>query len=236
MNAAPEDPVLSGTKASLLDAAEALFAEHGVAGASLRAITSRAGVNLAAANYHFGSKDALLRAVIARRMRPVNRVRIARLDALEAEATAHCALEDLVDAFLAPVLVAGRALPGNGRDFVQLIGRVLSGHEEMLRGILQEELGEVIARFVPAFQRALPELGESELLWRIHFMLGALAHVMGARNMITLVRGDPAPADDLDRVLAALARFVIAGLRAAPGFSDAASRAKVPTEPNKEMP
>ncbi|MCP5112464.1 MAG: helix-turn-helix transcriptional regulator, partial [bacterium] len=40
------------TKLSLLDAAEAVIAEHGFAGASLRAITSRAGTNLAAVNYH----------------------------------------------------------------------------------------------------------------------------------------------------------------------------------------
>ena len=77
---APDD-----TKERLLDAAESLFADHGFAATSLRMITSAAGVNLASVNYHYGSKEALIQAVLERRLGPLNRDRLRRLDAIEAE-------------------------------------------------------------------------------------------------------------------------------------------------------
>ena len=76
------------TKTRLLDTAERLFAHHGIEATSLRTITAEAGVNLAAVNYHFQSKEALMHAVIARRLDPINQRRLAMLDAYEAEAGA----------------------------------------------------------------------------------------------------------------------------------------------------
>ena len=74
----------SETVERILDAAEQLFAEKGFSETSLRLITSKAGVNLAAVNYHFGSKDALFQAVLVRRVEPLNQQCIAELEALEA--------------------------------------------------------------------------------------------------------------------------------------------------------
>ena len=68
------------TKQRILDVAERLFATRGFHATSLRAITRAAEVNLAAVNYHFGSKDALLEAVMLRRLGPLNEIRQARLD------------------------------------------------------------------------------------------------------------------------------------------------------------
>ena len=72
------------TKARILDAAEALFMEHGFEATSLRLITAAAGVNLAAVNYHFGSKEELFQAVLTRRLDPMNQARVALLDRYEA--------------------------------------------------------------------------------------------------------------------------------------------------------
>ena len=72
------------TKQTILDAAEDLFAEQGYAATSLRQLTGKARVNLAAVHYHFGSKEDLAKAVLARRIEPINVERIARLDALPA--------------------------------------------------------------------------------------------------------------------------------------------------------
>src|SRR5882724_9640976 len=76
----------AATKARILDAAEALFMEHGFEATSLRSITAAAAVNLAAVNYHFGSKEELFRAVLTRRLDPMNQARVALLDRFEAEA------------------------------------------------------------------------------------------------------------------------------------------------------
>src|SRR5260370_25101598 len=74
------------TRTRILDAAEELFMLHGFEGTSMRLLTSRAGVNLAAVNYHFGSKDALIEALFRRKLDPMNTARIAELDRLESEA------------------------------------------------------------------------------------------------------------------------------------------------------
>src|ERR671936_54679 len=76
------------TRTRILDAAEELFMQHGFEGTSMRLLTAKAGVNLAAVNYHFGSKDALIEAVFHRRLDPMNVARMAELDKLEAEESA----------------------------------------------------------------------------------------------------------------------------------------------------
>src|SRR5579859_4078456 len=92
------------TKDRILDAAERLFAHKGIEATSLRTITAEAGVNLAAVNYHFQSKEALMHAVIARRLDPINQRRLAMLDAYEAEAAgAPVPLNQLLEAMLRPI-------------------------------------------------------------------------------------------------------------------------------------
>src|ERR1035441_873034 len=77
---------MTDTKDKILNAAERLIGEQGYAATSLRQIIAKAGVNLAAVHYHFGSKEDLLDAVVARKVTPVNEARIARLERVEAEA------------------------------------------------------------------------------------------------------------------------------------------------------
>src|SRR5918995_5698455 len=87
------------TRTRILDAAEELFMQHGFEGTSMRQLTTQAGVNLAAVNYHFGSKDALIEAVFRRRLDPMNAARIAALDELEASGRA-LAPDALIRAFI----------------------------------------------------------------------------------------------------------------------------------------
>jgi AcrR family transcriptional regulator len=126
------------TKTTILDAAEALFAEHGFVATSLRQLTTRAGVNLAAVNYHFGSKDELARAVLLRRIAPVNAERRRRLDALPQPAT----VEHVVRAFVEPVLRAGELVggenrPGRAADWCRLVGRINVEQPPFLRAFLR---------------------------------------------------------------------------------------------------
>src|SRR5439155_8021124 len=95
----------TATRERILDAAERLFAERGYDGASLRAITGQARVNLAAVNYHFRSKRALMRAVLARLLEPLNEKRLALLETcMAARANGPPALERHVEALVAPAL------------------------------------------------------------------------------------------------------------------------------------
>src|SRR5437763_1690153 len=118
------------TKAKILDSAEKLFGMKGFEATSLRDITAEAQVNLAAVNYHFQSKDALMEAVICRRIQPVNRRRMELLDASGENAT----VEDIIRAFFSPVFVEG-----NLGGVPALIGRVLADPGQFLKKLFPQE-------------------------------------------------------------------------------------------------
>src|ERR1700691_5782789 len=155
------------TKDRILNAAERLFARDGFEATSLRAITAEAGVNLAAVNYHFQSKEALVQAVIGRRMGPVNARRLALLDAYEAEAAgAPVPLEKTTDAFLRPVL---EIVGSQAHEFAPLVGRIYIEPGDFSVRVFKDQFQALALRFIPAFQRALPDLPHTELYWRLHF-------------------------------------------------------------------
>lgn len=210
------------TRERILDAAERQFAGHGIAGTSLRAITGEAQVNLAAVHYHFGSKDGLVRAVYERRLGPINAARLRLLEAAEAAAgDAPASLAALVEAFVAPPLRL-RLDPDQGAgtsacNFMPLMGRIFSEPGEEMESILSH-FAEVRRRFVPAFARALPQLSEADLLWRLHFTIGAMCQTAGAGKVLTHFSDGRCDATDVEGTIRRLVAFIAAGLQApAPG-------------------
>jgi AcrR family transcriptional regulator len=160
------------TKERILDAAEALFGSGGFAGTSLRELTRAAGVNLAAVHYHFGSKEALLAAVLDRRVAPVNLERLRRLGALE-EKPEPPDVEAILETLLQP------ALAMEGRPELRpILGRLHSEPVELIGPILDQQFGEIERRFTGALARALPELPAEELRARFQLVVGAMIHVL----------------------------------------------------------
>jgi AcrR family transcriptional regulator len=199
------------TKDRVLDAAERLFARDGIEATSLRAITTEADVNLAAVNYHFQSKDALVRAVIARRVVPVNLRRLELLEACEkAAGDGPLPIEGVVDAFVRPVL---EIYPSRAREFTPLMGRMYTEPEFATR-IYKEHMEPVATRFVAAYERALPDLPRVELLWRLHFSMGAVGHTMAASHVLRLFSNGQCDPSDVEGTLQRLKSFMIAGLTA----------------------
>jgi AcrR family transcriptional regulator len=200
------------TKDRILDVAETRFADHGFVATSLRDITSDAGVNIAAVNYHFGSKEALLAAVLERRIAPVNRERLELLDEAEAAANGGAAdLEALVRALLAPPFRRRLVVEGGAVKFLQLAGRIHSEPHAQARAIFLAQFGEVIRRFVPAFRKALPRVPEEEVSWRLLFIMGAMAHTMMSTHMFDVL-GCRQPSDT-EELLEALVQFAVAGIK-----------------------
>jgi AcrR family transcriptional regulator len=172
---APDDKRLQ-TRTAVLDAAERLFSERGVDGASVRDITAAAAANLGAINYHFGSKDALVMEVFARRLEPINRARIARLDSLEEAARGKpVELSQIVEAFVRPGLeIPLDASNREGVVVVRLINRCLAEPNPALKKFVEEQFAEVAERFDAAILRSARGLSREELFWRMIFFLGAL--------------------------------------------------------------
>jgi len=204
------------TKDRILDAAEIQFAEHGYDGTSLRTITQTAQVNLAAVHYHFGSKVQLFQALFERRVGPINDERLARLRTLQEECGERGPeLEQVLEAFFAPVVAHVGACDEGLRRFVQLAGRINSTKGEHVEAV-HDVFREVQERFFPVLEQLLPELGMPDLLWRLHFLIGSMCTVVSDTERLKLWSGGACDSTDPEQVLRQLVAFSAGGLRAAP--------------------
>ena len=209
-------PKSSLTKERILGAAEELFMEHGFEATSLRQITAAAGVNLASAHYHFGSKEELFEAVLTRRLDPMNQERVALLTRFEHAAAPHpLSCEKILAAMFIPALKLARDRERGGKNFLRLLGRAYADPAPFIRHFLSDQYAVMIARFKAAFRRALPQLPKKELTWRLHFIMGALSYTLAGTDTLKLIAAlSPGEADNDELLLRRLAPFLIAGLRA----------------------
>jgi AcrR family transcriptional regulator len=201
------------TRTRILDAAEELFMQHGFEGTSMRLLTAKAGVNLAAVNYHFGSKHALVEAVFRRRLDPMNAARIAELEKLEAENPAPSP-EAIIRAFITPGLRL-MADAKDGRNFTRLLGRTYTEPNKLVRQLIGQMYAPAMQRYKAALERALPQMPREELVWRMHFMFGTLAYTLAATDTVQLIAGcKPEDRYDAQLLEERLTAFLAAGLNA----------------------
>lgn len=205
------------TKSRILDAAERLFADKGFAATSLRNITAEAAVNLAAVNYHFGSKAGLVEAVFRRRVEPLNTGRLQQLAALELRGGDDArSVEAILRTFIEPALRMSRDADRGGAVFMRLLGRSYTEPSESIRRFMPELYREVKVRYGEALGRALPHLGQAELYWRMHFVVGTLAYTMAGTDALQLLANcDYCDPNDVEGVIRHVVTFVSAGMCAA---------------------
>lgn len=204
------------TKQRILDAAEGLFAKEGYHNASLRSITTKAKVNLAAVNYHFGSKDGLMTSVLERRLLPLNALRLKRLEEVAESAKAEKRpprAKDILFAFIEPTLKFKESSSG-AQNFITLIGRALTEPNDPVRAKFIELIGPVFHRLFGLLREALPHTPKEVLLVRLFFSMGGLSHAM-------MMNGRwPSPSDHVEIVCDAqtlidqLVPFITAGMEA----------------------
>ena len=171
------------TKTKILNAAERLFAERGFSDTSLRLITSRAEVNLASVNYHFGSKKELIQAVLARYLEMFMPQLASTLDelrnseqAIDQSAVFGC----LID----PLLQLNQFRNHGTTVFLQLLGRGYIESQGHLRWFITTHYGDVMASFNRAVQEANPHLSSEEIFWRLHFTLGTVVFTMASSDAL----------------------------------------------------
>lgn len=207
---------MHATKLAILRATERLVAAHGFEATSLRAITAAAKVNLAAVNYHFATKDALILAMLNRRMKPINEARLALLDQFEAEASgAPVKVEKILEALFRPVLEVVAEPVKGGRHFVRLLALCLAEPGAYLRPLVEKEFAEKTRRFHRALRRSLPHLSEAEAHWQLHLAYGAFFHTVAHSRVLELCSGGRCRLTNTEAVLARVIRFSAAGLRSA---------------------
>jgi AcrR family transcriptional regulator len=179
----------SDTKKCILDTAEKLFARQGFYATSLRMLTRKAGVNLAAVNYHFGPKEELIKAVIERRILPLNKIRLERMHNIKDNAGAEgCPVDirKILLAFFEPTFEFRKSGRG-AQDFISLIGRAFSDPRDTVRKLFLDIMEPVFQLFFELLCDALPSLPKNVVYLRLNFMLGAMAHSMNISQMCQLI-------------------------------------------------
>jgi AcrR family transcriptional regulator len=207
-----------GTRERILDAAEALFGEEGFEGVSLRDITGRADANVASVNYHFGSKENLITAVVERHARPINEERLRCLDAAEARhADRAVPVEQVLEAFLVPMIEhieKGRMSEGL---FCKFMGRLMAERTFKLPSSVEPLFQEMAARFAKAFMKAVPDISEQEALWRMHYSFGVMANTLMHGETLQQISAGRAGAPTIEEQMRHIIKFCTAGFRASSG-------------------
>lgn len=210
----------SSTVDNILDAAESLFAEKGFAETSLRNITSEAGVNLAAVNYHFGSKEKLIQAVFARFLDPFSEhLNTQLLERFSNADDSPPELKELLELFAYTVYAMRmERLKTKDQTFVRLIGLAFNQGEGHLLKFIREKYGDVFKRYMGLYRSACPKVPDEELFWRIHFALGSALFSLSGFEILARI----APKETISEppsvitVYKYIIPFLVAGMSADP--------------------
>lgn len=195
-----------GIRDRLFLAAERLVAERGFEAVTSRDITAAAGANLAAINYHHGSKNALLLEIFRVRAAELNRERTVLLK--RAVAVEAPDVREILRALVEPSILWTN---DERRLSLRFLNRARNEGPLEMREIIRTDVKH-LARFSEALQLALPGLAKAEVLWRLHFALGVLHHNSSVDYERLKILSDGACTPDdraalLDRVL----DFIAAG-------------------------
>ncbi len=173
------------TKDALLDSAEKLFAKEGFHGTSVRAITSEAGAHLASINYHFGSKEVLMKEVLERRLLPINNERLEMLEAALSHARQEGrppSIMEVVRAFADPLFTRARTSESI-ITFSNIVQISLAQHDSTVGALFLGIMRPVLMAFIKALGLALPGQDDKQLHLKLHFMVGSMLHGMRMLSM-----------------------------------------------------
>ncbi|MET3792917.1 TetR/AcrR family transcriptional regulator [Aquamicrobium terrae] len=205
------------TRDRLLDAALRIFADRGIASATLREITEEAGANVAAVNYYFRSKEELTRTVLESCLRPINNARLKALqNCIEKHGENRPPLEEIVEALVRP-MVELSVDPYGGRSPIRLLLQVRALPQPLTNTILAEQFDLIHRHFLNVLADALPHLSKDEVGMRYDFARGAIMQILGdldpaARDLLDL--GFKQKNKDSEKIVRQLVNFISAGFKA----------------------
>ncbi len=204
---------MANTKDKILNAAEVLFAEQGFSETSLRVITGVADVNLAAVNYHFGSKKELIQAVI-------DRFFIAFTEHLEKEFTillqqnGQLTIEKILKSLLGPMLHLNEIRPDGAASFMRLLGNAYTESQGHIKKFLTNKYGHLLAQFTKLVHKANPQLDDHEVFWRLHFILGTLVFALAGHQALSdIAEAELNEKIDTEGILQRLIPFLTAAMQ-----------------------
>ena len=211
------------TRTSILAAAERLYAERGFSDVTLRDIVAEANVNLAAVNYHFGSKDELIAELFVTRSLALNRERLKELKAAEERGGGRAEIADILRALVGPSL-RGCLGPDNQRaTAARFMVRVSIESVPPIRRIRNREIDH-LRKFVAAMRRSLPTHGDAELYWGLHFALAMAQQTVRDSERLSKLSEGRCDVDDVEDVIARVVSVAVMGLMGSTKQDTAATR------------
>src|SRR5215831_17022773 len=199
------------TRGAIVAAAERLYADRGFGDVTLRDIVAEANVNLAAVNYHFGSKDELIAELFVTRSLALNRERLRELRAAEERGGGHADISDILRALVGPTL---RGCLGPERDrstAARFMIRVSIESVPPIRRIRNREIDH-LRKFIVVMRRALPERSEVELYWGLHFALAMAQQTVRDSERLTKLSDGQCDLNDVEGVIARVVQVAVLGL------------------------
>src|SRR5882762_6415916 len=214
------------TRSAILAAAERLYADRGFGDVTLRDIVAEANVNLAAVNYHFGSKDELIAELFVTRSIQTNRERLNELKAAEERGGGRGAIEDIMRALVGPTVRGCLGPDREGSTAARFMIRASIESVPPIRRIKNREVDH-LRKFAAAMRRAMPGRDDEELYWGLHFALAMSHHtIRDKERLANLSEGSC----DLNDVAGSIDRWVSVSVMALTGGgvqSKASARAAV---------
>src|ERR1700716_2670779 len=197
------------TRAAILNSAERLYADRGFADVTLRDIVAAADVNLAAVNYHFGSKDELIAELFVTRSLATNRERLNELKAAEAAGGGRANIDSILRALVGPTLrgCLGRERSAAARFMI----RASIESVPPIRRIRNREIDH-LRKFVAAMRRSLPGQGDVELYWGLHFALAMAQQTVRDSERLTKLSEGKCDVDDVEGLIARVVDVAVMGL------------------------
>jgi AcrR family transcriptional regulator len=199
------------TRTAILAAAERLYADRGFGDVTLRDIVAEANVNLAAVNYHFGSKDELIAELFVTRTLALNKERLRELREAEDVGGGRADIADIFRALVGPTL-RGCLGPENQRSTpARFMIRVSIESVPAIRRIRNREIDH-LRKFVAAMKRSLPERSDVELYWGLHFALAMAQQTVRDSERLTKLSEGKCDVDDVEDVIARVVDVAVMGL------------------------
>ncbi len=206
----------SATARKILIAAEALFAEQGFTETTMRQITTAADVNLAAVNYHFGSKKGLVSAVAEKYLNPlVAGVNDAIEQRLAGDVEGAVSAEELLEILMRSLLQLGKAKQYALPVFMRLLELVYMKNQEELRDSLTERYGERLAVFISLLRGDSAPMSDEEFFWRVHFLLGSIVFTLANfQTLVAIEMREFERSAEIEKTLHRMIPVLVAGLEA----------------------
>jgi AcrR family transcriptional regulator len=215
---------------AILAAAEELFSTNGFNAVSVRDIAQAAGANPGSVTYHFKTKDGLLLEIYRRHCGPMNHRRAELLAAAKRVRDLQDRLEAIVRAYVLPAFSSGSDLAGGGARFTRLRAVMSAEGNEVARKIIAQTFDDISHSFIDAIGDSLPHIPRTEIVWRCHFLLGALYYSLVTPERVSRLSRGETDGSDAASAIEQLVRSTVASLQA-PALEEAASvRARVTTK------